>query len=249
MGRWHVDKFLKPCLDGKVNVRSAFFSKSERKGQPEYFMHVTFEYKVAQVETETFLGVDRGIVNLIALTVTDKKGNIIDQELHSGDEMKAYQYHEFVQRRRLQRRGKDITGRAYVRGRNEEICYSLANVIVDMAAKYKSQVVMEWLGGFKERKKGFGMLKRTPLQRIEQIVDYKLPLAGLPKIKTVPAAYTSQECPKCEHRERKNRVSQSEFRCVRCSYETHADKNGSHNVARRRIDQLARRGKSTLTAA
>jgi hypothetical protein len=30
---------------------------------------------------------------------------------------------------------------------NEEMCHSLANVIVDMATKYKSQVVMEWLGG------------------------------------------------------------------------------------------------------
>ncbi len=30
---------------------------------------------------------------------------------------------------------------------NEEVCHSLANIIVDMAVKYKSQVVMEWLGG------------------------------------------------------------------------------------------------------
>ena len=102
---------------------------------------------------------------------------------------------------------------------------------------------------FKERKSGFLMLKRVPLKRIEQIVDYKLPLAGLPKIRTLPAAYTSQDCSLCGHRERKNRVSQSGFRCVQCSYETHADLNGSHNFARRWIDRLAQRGKRTLTAA
>ncbi len=48
---------------------------------------------------------------------------------------------------------------------NEEVCHSLANVIVDMATKYKSQVVMEWLGGFKERledRRGYASGKTRP---------------------------------------------------------------------------------------
>jgi hypothetical protein len=246
MGKWHVEKFLNPCLDGKANVRTAFLSKSDKKNNPEYFMHITFKYSPDQVETKTFLGVDRGLANLIAITVTNNKGNIIHQALHSGEELIAYQKYDFIQKKQLQKRGKDIKGKVNVSRRNEEVCHALANTIVDVAKKYKSQVVMEWLKGFKEHKKDFGMLKRTPLQRIEKIADYKLAMAGLPKIKTVPSAYTSQECPQCGHIERKNRVTQAGFCCVQCSYETHADLNGSHNIARRWIE---RRKKRTLTAA
>jgi hypothetical protein len=249
MGRWHRGKFLDPSLAGEANVRSAFLSRDETKKGKDYYLHVTFEYAPEAIEPETYIGVDRGLANLIGITVIDKAGKILHQELHSGEELKAYQRLEFLVKKRLQKRGKDLTGRANVWRRDEEICHGLANTIVDVAKRYRSQVVMEYLVGFKERKRDFGALKRSPLQRIEQILDYKLPLASLPPLRTVGAAYTSQRCPKCDYTDRKNRVTQADFRCQQCGYETHADLNGGHNIALKWLNRPSTKKASTLTAA
>jgi len=246
MGRWHRGKFLDPSLAGKANVRSAFLSRDETRKGNEYYLHVTFEYEAEAIEPETYIGVDRGLANLIGITVTDKAGKILHQELHSGEELKAYQRHEFLVKKRLQKRGKDLTGRANVWRRDEEICHGLANTIVDVAKRYRSQVVMEYLVGFKERKRDFGALKRSPLQRIERILEYKLLLAGLLPLRTVGAAYTSQRCPECDYTDRKNRVTQAEFRCQQCGYETHADLNGGHNIALKWLNRPSTNKASTL---
>jgi putative transposase len=43
---------------------------------------------------------------------------------------------------------------------------------------------------------------------------------------------TSRTCPDCGHCCAENRVTQAEFRCVRCGYESHADLVGAVNVLR-----------------
>jgi putative transposase len=46
-------------------------------------------------------------------------------------------------------------------------------------------------------------------------------------------AYTSQECEPCGFEDRRNRKSQSEFRCLHCGHTAHADVNGAKVVAKR----------------
>lgn len=254
LGRWHVETFLQPCLEGNANVRSAFLSRKGDEAAREYYLHITFEFFPEKVEVETFLGLDRGLANLIAISVTDVDGALVHQELHPGADLIDFQKYVFTEYRGRQRRGRDISGLQVMRRANEEACHRLANRIVAVASGYKSQVVVEDLKWFKERKRDFGMLKRTPLQRIQDILTYKLPMKGLPPPKTVSAAYTSKECPKCGYgRDVKgrgvNRPSQTEFHCEQCGYETHADLNGSHNVARRWLEVLARRRERTLKIA
>lgn len=43
----------------------------------------------------------------------------------------------------------------------------------------------------------------------------------------VPAAYSSQECSECEHVAAGNRPKRSEFRCVTCGHQAHADTNAA----------------------
>jgi len=246
MGKWHKERFLDPSMLGDANVRSAFLSRDESKKGKQYYFNVTFEYDPEAIKPETYIGVDRGIANLIGLTVIDKKGSILHQELHPGDELQRYQQIDFKWRKNRQKAGKDISGHAYVRRRDEQLCHELANVIVERARQYKSQVVMEYLRGFKEQKRDFGMLKRSPLQRIEQILEYKLLLAGLPPLRTVGPAYTSQQCPECKHTERGNRTTQSDFKCKGCGYETNADLNGGHNIALKHIKKFGEISKSGI---
>ena len=55
-----------------------------------------------------------------------------------------------------------------------------------------------------------------------QMLEYKQLWSG-GNVEYVPAAYTSQCCSKCQHTAKENRVSQSKFKCVECSYEANAE--------------------------
>lgn len=51
----------------------------------------------------------------------------------------------------------------------------------------------------------------------------------------VNIATTSQMCCECGHVDRKNRISQALFVCRNCGGVAHADRNSSHNIARRGV--------------
>ncbi len=51
------------------------------------------------------------------------------------------------------------------------------------------------------------------------------------RVEKVNAAYTSQTCSACGHRESGNRESQAIFRCVACGHQANADVNAAVNIA------------------
>ena len=48
----------------------------------------------------------------------------------------------------------------------------------------------------------------------------------------VDPRHTSQRCSQCGHVAARNRVTQAQFRCVVCEYESHADVNAARNILR-----------------
>ncbi len=44
--------------------------------------------------------------------------------------------------------------------------------------------------------------------------------------------HTSQRCSRCGHVAAGNRVTQAQFRCLACRYESHADVNAARNILR-----------------
>jgi len=70
---------------------------------------------------------------------------------------------------------------------------------------------------------GWGEFKRQ--------LQYKLEWLG-GELLLVDPKYTSQTCPSCGHRDKKNRQTQSHFHCVDCGYEENADLVGAINVSR-----------------
>ncbi len=54
----------------------------------------------------------------------------------------------------------------------------------------------------------------------------------------LPSAFTSQDCPKCEHRDSANRLSQSEFCCTQCGFKANADTVGATNVLHRLLKRM-----------
>ena len=63
------------------------------------------------------------------------------------------------------------------------------------------------------------------------MLKYKQEWAG-GEVVPVPAPYTSQTCPNCEHCSKQNRLTQEEFVCIICGYENNADHVGAINVER-----------------
>jgi putative transposase len=55
----------------------------------------------------------------------------------------------------------------------------------------------------------------------------------------VPAHYTSQTCPECDHVDTRNRVTQSQFICMKCNYKNDADIVGAINILRAGHARLA----------
>src|SRR5262249_32465265 len=76
---------------------------------------------------------------------------------------------------------------------------------------------------------------KAQLGKLETIVGYKLSLAGLKPPREVVPGGTSQTCPACGHRDRKNRPAQDQFACVACGFQAHADIVRAINIARRAV--------------
>ena len=59
--------------------------------------------------------------------------------------------------------------------------------------------------------------------------------------------YTSLTCNKCGHIDKENRVSQTEFRCMKCLYVDHADRNAALNILMRADISACRKSPSRST--
>lgn len=231
MGKWHVDDFL---THPYANVRSAFLI--ERDG--EYFLNVTFEFTVPAIDPQTVIGVDRGIAQFIAVRVLDFAGNIIHSELWSGDEFMELQWDIKKTLKRLQKRGKDVTGLRKISRISDHTVHALANRIADLAEQYKAQVVLENLRYLDRQKERFTKLRATPYQKIAAALNYKLPMRGLPEPELVGPAYTSRMCAQCTYGAKENRPDQATFHCQECGHEDHADLNAATNIALRWLARL-----------
>lgn len=69
------------------------------------------------------------------------------------------------------------------------------------------------------------------------MLEYKLQLKGGNLIKVDPK-YTSQTCNKCGFKSKKNRKTQSEFKCIQCGHTINADQNASRNIRDKGLKQL-----------
>jgi transposase len=50
--------------------------------------------------------------------------------------------------------------------------------------------------------------------------------------------YTSQQCLRCNHTNKLNRITQRQFKCIRCNFEMNADFNASANIALRFASEI-----------
>ena len=232
MGDYQAEQF------GNVKL----FAELVRRKDGQFFLMATVEHEPEPpLDTDDFLGVDLGVENL----ATDSDG-----AQHSGDDIervrtKSQTLKQVLQsaadlaanarkRKRIRKKLKRIGDREARFRRNTNHCISKR--LVAKAKDTGRGIALEDLKGIRERirfrKPQRNRIGSWGFDQLRQFVSYKAEQAGV-LLKIVDPKYTSQMCSQCEHVERGNRSSQSQFRCKQCGYQAHADYNAALNIRAR----------------
>lgn len=208
----------------------------DRKGR--WWLHGVMEATTPVVTPiEETIGVDLGIAN----PATDSRN-----EFYGGKHWQDIEDRTFELRRRLQSKGtksakrrlKEISGRQKRFRRDCDHVLSKRLVqSVDEGATIAFEDLTNIRGRAKTRKAQRCRLYSWSFAQFQSFVTYKAEARGI-VIGFVDPRYTSQKCSECGHIERGNRPTQSDFRCKKCGFESHADLNAAINI---REDFLKRR--------
>jgi IS605 OrfB family transposase len=215
----------------------------------DFYVHAAFEFQPTKIEIETYLGIDRGAAKIGAATLIDSQGKPLETNLDLEGSAFAIEMRRFEEQiKRLQQSGKQRSRKLSLRGKRADIILGeYANRIVTIAKRYRSQIVIEAIRGVTMGR----FLKQSQFTKLKQMLTYKAEREGLPAPVEVPAAYTSQTCARCGHKDAANRPKkdavgkaiQDVFLCVACGHSANADSNASQIIALRGLHQLENGGK------
>ena len=223
--------------------------KRNDEGEEEFYVHIAFEFTPEPVTPETYLGIDRGAAMIGAATIVDRSGNVVMRRLDLEGTTFNRELQQFENRiAEAQRKAQSRPRLFRVRRRWAAIAIGeYANRVVAEAVKHRSQIVLEKI----DAKSMARFLSRSQFRKLHDALAYKAERMGLPKPVEVPAAYTSQTCADCGHRDPASRPKkdaagrgiQSVFCCTRCGYTANADANASEIIALRALHQSQFEGK------
>lgn len=207
-----------------------------RDGQ--WLLHATIDVPDAAVQDpEGFLGIDFGIVNIATTSDGDRR---------SGAALNRYRKRQQRIRKRLQAKKTSSARRLLKKRRRKEarfaadVNHQISKSIVTEAERTGRGIAVEELTGIRARvrlrKPQRATLHSWAFAQLGEHIAYKAARAGVAFVQVDPA-YTSQTCHQCGHVDKKNRKSQAEFDCGRCSFVGHADHNAACNIAVRGVQR------------
>jgi IS605 OrfB family transposase len=226
---------------------------AHRKGESDLLCRGGDCFLVATVDLEepevrlpsAFIGVDLGVVNIATRS---------DGVNHGGRGLQRHRKRMRDLRTRLQKKGtksakrraKRLSGREKRRATDLDHC--LSKSIVVEAERTGHGIAIEDLRGIRDRVR----LKRPQrtmvhfwaFAQLGQFLTYKARRYKVMLV-TVDPRNTSRECSDCHHIDTRNRPSQAVFRCGKCGFADHADRNASRNISARGWWNLVRGVQST----
>ncbi|MFH9721760.1 RNA-guided endonuclease InsQ/TnpB family protein [Streptomyces sp. NPDC017254] len=182
---------------------------------------------------EGFVGVDLGVVN-IATTSTGHRysGRRLNRRREADRKLRAKLQTKGT--KSAKRRAKSRAGKESRRAR--DVNHKISKRIVAEAERTGRGIALEDLTGIRERvrlrKPQRATLHSWSFRQLGAIIAHKARRDGVPVVYVDPA-YTSRECSRCHHIDRRNRPSQAVLACRACGFVEHADLNSSHNIAAR----------------
>ncbi|MBI5517970.1 MAG: transposase [Deltaproteobacteria bacterium] len=240
----------------------------------EWYCAVSCEVHVADPESnaEPAVGIDRGVVNLLA----DSDGRTVENprplQRSQGKVRKAQRKLSRTKKGSKNRaRAAKRVGRIYrhvsrqrdaVLHRESKHYAENQGVVVVEALRLKNMTAsakgtVEAPGTNVAQKAGLNRaLLDGGLGRFVELLKYKALATGC-RVVEVDPAYSSQECAECKHLAAESRRSQSEFACVACGHRANADVNAARVLLSRGMhggevcggDAVARPAKQKLRAA
>lgn len=217
-GEWHIQEYLQ-----RGTPRAAHLVG--RAG--EYYLCVAFEFQVEIQPTETILGIDRGVLKQIAYAVIDEQGSVLTVA-SGGQNVRRMQVETGRALQAAQRKGQSVSRKHWKTKQRDQMLHMLANQIVCIAKQHCAQVVLEDLNIHTA-----GKFTRSQFSKLEQMLAYKLPFAGLPLPRHVFAAKSSMLCSECGELGERPKENRQVFICLGCGVILDADENASVNIARR----------------
>lgn len=214
------------------------------KKHKKYFLHIPVTFEIEECldsEIQNIVGVDRGI-NFIVATYDSKH----QSKFISGRFIKRKRANYVAVRRSLQRRKtRSARRRMKLLGQRENRWMQDVNHVVSKALveqnPTRTMFVLEDLTGIRAVTEKVHHKRRYvsvswSFYDLEQKLMYKAARRGSKVIK-VPAAYTSQTCPKCGHVEKSNRDKKKHrFCCKACGYRSNDDRVAAMNLYRMGIE-------------
>lgn len=190
------------------------------------YLAITFSKQVEIYNNPNLIGVDMGMKNVIVTS----EGDFFNSENY-----KLKRNHYRKKRAELQSK-KDTKNTRGIRrvlkrlSRKEssltknEMHKQSKNLVKYCKSKNISKAIFEDLSGIKKSKRNHGF----SFHMLSKLAEYKLNQEGIDFCKVDPS-YTSQQCSKCGHTEKKNR-NKSNFKCLKCGYSLNADLNAAKNI-------------------
>ena len=231
-GRVLVPTVIGPYFRARLEGVRGQADLVSRKGKLFFYVSVEVS-ETTPVESTQWLGVDLGIRSL----ATDSDG-----VRHSGEPVEKVRQRYTSLRHRLQCANTPSAKRHLRKLAGREARFrQIENHRISKALVYKAQgtgrgIALEDLEGIRDRvtvrRKQRARHGGWAFFQLRQMVTYKSLQAGV-QVRIVDPRNTSRECVQCGHTAKENRRSPSEFRCVACGFEAHADVVGAKNISSR----------------
>jgi len=231
-------------LDGRIKMEIKYRKDqniNNRKGQADliyknrkfYLQIVIDQPEAVTVNSEEFLGIDLGIVNIATTS---------DGKMYSGKKCTEIRQKYSKIKAKLQSAGtysakkhlKKISKKE--RRFKKDTNHIISKDIVQTAKDTNISIALEELTGIRERttvrKADRDKYFKWAFNELRQFIEYKSKINGV-IVRFVNPAYTSKQCSVCGHISGKNRKKQDTFSCQKCGHTENADYNASKNIASR----------------
>jgi IS605 OrfB family transposase len=225
---FHAHPHAKRWLDRASGVDSADLVRRPSG----WWLHVVLSIDAPEIASSgkvvgVDLGINRPAVTSEAKFLGERRWKDIEQR-------------HFRLNRRLQVKGTKSAKRhlkmlARRRGRFRRDCDHVLSKQIVQSVEPGSVIVVENLTDIRSRTKQRGRKQRRRHHawshaQLRSFVEHKAEDQGCIVVAVDPRK-TSQRCQRCGHEHRRNRPTQSVFRCECCGYEVNADLNAARNVA------------------
>lgn len=208
-GRWQ-ESYLKKALEHPEIIKTARLIKRNN----EYYLSVNIlGYAAPKIEIENYMGVCRGIDNVINYSVVDKYANLLSEGHFNIDKKNC----------------------------EKNALYKIASGIIGIAGEKSCRIIMTRFLKFtdgiiiKEDKESKPLLNSGQYYKLYKIIEYKVQEYGLPPPVRVSSFGVFNTCPRCGENCKSNRLSSSTLICTKCGMTMNIERLGSLNLARRLI--------------